>query len=800
MRERLKRIISITGGTLAAFALGVAPAVAATNAAETGVVNSAYAERPGSAEDASTAGELRVGRLAGSTRYETNLAVNGKTAEKGKPVFLASGMTFPDALSAGPAVAKVSGSLFLVRPTGLDEVTVQAIRALEPSEIFIIGGEGAVSTFVEDQAKAIAPVSRLGGATRYETSVAVADRFFPGHQELVFVATGTNFPDALSASAGGGALGAPVLLVEGTGTGGGVAKQAISQRKVFEVAIVGGQGAVSARVEKDLRSVKSVNRLSRLSGKSRYGTNVALNAFVDEKSNGVAKQGVWLATGGDFPDALSAAVPAGKLSERLVLSAKNCIPTDAVTVWGQENGSELTNVTLVGGTGVLGQQVLELRQCADVEPVPRPDDQGPAGDLDGTIDLDVLALPEPIGAVEIDLDTLGAPIPSERGEVANVVAKVAADGEEFEVYGTIKPQGTSTIRYAKKNWTLGLYRDKERTDPLPLKVGESIASTQWVVKAEWLDPSSVRDHLAYQLWGQMASTRNSNPQLEADNSDATHVPGAVGYPKTYMTVMSVNGEHYGVSTLTLGHDPNNLNIDTTNPLHHYVQFDARGGHTTEKTWDKLSYDLLDQHAENYLRADKSLDESQKANLDQLGAFINGDLESFEADFDTHLDRLNTIDMLLYLEFLYDWDATALDIQLVSYDGTKWYFLPWDKDTTFGMNSGGRGIIAGSESQLLLNYDEEDSSQRPWFRTYHAFQDEVEERYAQLRDSGVFSLENMQSQAADAYGRITDEQWQADRATWPTRPHMEPGVADLVQLLNWVETRIPVLDEHFGYTP
>lgn len=190
----------------------------------------------------------------------------------------------------------------------------------------------------------------------------------------------------------------------------------------------------------------------------------------------------------------------------------------------------------------------------------------------------------------------------------------------------------------------------------------------------------------------------------------------------------------------------------------------------------------------------------KVNLDRLGAFINGDPESFEANFDTYLDRLNTIDMLLYLEFLYDWDATALDIQLVSYDGTKWYFLPWDKDTTFGMNSGGRGIIQGSESTLLLNYDEEDSSQRPWFRTYHAFQDEVEQRYAQLRKSGVFSLENMQYQAADAYARITDEQWQADRVAWPGRPFMEPGVADLVQVLNWVETRIPVLDEHFGYIP
>ncbi len=797
----MKRIVGVAGGALLALAMGVVPAAVATeNAGGSGASYSSYVQSPDPTADASAASNLVVSRLGGSTRYGTNLAVNKKTATKGKPVFLASGRTFPDALSAAPAASKVSGSLFLVPHDDLDEPTIQAIRALEPSEIFIIGGTGAVSESVENLAKTIAPVSRVAGSTRYETANAIADHFFPGHQELVFVATGTNFPDALSASAGGGALNAPVLLVRGTGASGEGAKEAISKRRVSEVAIVGGNGAVSSGVEKDLRSIKSLSKVSRLTGKTRYETNVAVNAFIDKKSDGAAKREVWIATGSDFPDALSAAVPAGNLHQRLVLSTKDCIPTDAVTVWSQEVGSELSQVTLVGGSGVLTQGVHELRQCADVEPSPGPDVQGPVGDLDGTIDLDVVALPEPVGAVEIDLNTLGAEIPKERGDVANVVAKIAADGEEVEVYGTIKPQGTSTIVYAKKNWTLALYRDKARTDPLPLKVGGSIASTQWVVKAEWLDPSSVRNHLAYQLWGQMASTRDSNPQLEADNSDAAHVAGAVGYPKTYMTVMNINGEHYGISTLTLGHDPKNLNIDSTNPLHHYLQFDARGGHTTEKTWDKLSFDLLDQHTENYLRDDKFLDESQKANLDQLGAFINGDPESFEADFDTHLDRANTIDMLLYLEFLYDWDATALDIQLVSYDGMKWYFLPWDKDTTFGMNSGGRGLIEGSESTLLLNYDEEDSSQRPWFRTYHAFQNEVEQRYAQLRDSGVLSLENMRAQAADAYGRITDEQWQAERAAWPSRPHMEPGVADLVQMLNWVETRIPVLDEHFGYTP
>lgn len=53
-----------------------------------------------------------------------------------------------------------------------------------------------------------AGVTRLSGATRYETSVAVSRQYSTG-VDAAFVATGTDFPDALSAAAAAAALGGP---------------------------------------------------------------------------------------------------------------------------------------------------------------------------------------------------------------------------------------------------------------------------------------------------------------------------------------------------------------------------------------------------------------------------------------------------------------------------------------------------------------------------------------------------------------------------------------------------------------
>jgi len=80
--------------------------------------------------------------------------------------------------------------------------------------VVVLGGTSAVSDVVLAQAGAAAgvPAERLSGVNRYGTAAAVSAEF--GTAERVFVATGEDYPDALSAAARAGAVDAPVLLVK----------------------------------------------------------------------------------------------------------------------------------------------------------------------------------------------------------------------------------------------------------------------------------------------------------------------------------------------------------------------------------------------------------------------------------------------------------------------------------------------------------------------------------------------------------------------------------------------------------
>jgi hypothetical protein len=156
-------------------------------------------------------------RRFGADRYATAAAISASHFAPGVPVvFVATGITFPDALAAGPAAARLGGPVLLVRQDTLPDATASELTRLAPKRIVVLGGEGAVSAGVLTALAAYASdVSRVAGADRYATAVATSQAAFGPSVPVVFIATGLDFPDALAGSAAGAKLGGPVLLVPG---------------------------------------------------------------------------------------------------------------------------------------------------------------------------------------------------------------------------------------------------------------------------------------------------------------------------------------------------------------------------------------------------------------------------------------------------------------------------------------------------------------------------------------------------------------------------------------------------------
>jgi putative cell wall-binding protein len=189
-----------------------------------------------------------VTRLAGSNRYATAAAVARDAFPNGsRSAFLATGTGYADALAAGPAGARRNAPLALTHPDRLDPDTAQLLEDLGVVQVVIVGGSAAVSPAVERSLRdAGYQVTRVGGADRYQTAATMSQVLGIAPSRGAFLATGTNFPDALGAGAAAGAAGEPLLLTR-PGCMPTATWQELERLGTSMVNVAGGTGAVSNR-------------------------------------------------------------------------------------------------------------------------------------------------------------------------------------------------------------------------------------------------------------------------------------------------------------------------------------------------------------------------------------------------------------------------------------------------------------------------------------------------------------------------------------------------------------------------
>lgn len=300
--------------------------------------------------------ERGVGRVSGDTRYDTmaSLAGRGNWAVGGS-VILASGANYPDALAASSLAGGLDAPILLTDPNGLSDAARGRLESLCPSRVFIVGGNAAVSPDVERQVKELlgfgCAVFRVAGQTRYETSL-VAAEINPKSSDTVIVATGGNYADALSVSPYAFASGSPVLLCDSASGLAGTAVESIRSGGYSRAVIVGGTAAVPASVEGQLQSA-GIRDVTRLSGATRFETSSRIADFELASGLGFSMDGVLLATGMNFPDALSAGPLAGRSRSPLLL-----VDPGAEYACAYLSGfrGEVGSATVVGGTAAVPEE------------------------------------------------------------------------------------------------------------------------------------------------------------------------------------------------------------------------------------------------------------------------------------------------------------------------------------------------------------------------------------------------------------------------------------------------------------
>jgi hypothetical protein len=180
-------------------------------------------------------------------------------------VVLATGADFPDAVAVSGYAAANGWPILLATRNWLPTATAELLAELDGVQVLPVGGPAAISDAVLDElhrtGHPIAP--RLSGATRYDTSVAVA---LAHHDQLggarLWVASGEDYPDALTAGVAAAADRALLALTHPDTTGWDdgqagpytilVDAAACAVGEIRTGRVVGGEAAVSRRVLDEL--------------------------------------------------------------------------------------------------------------------------------------------------------------------------------------------------------------------------------------------------------------------------------------------------------------------------------------------------------------------------------------------------------------------------------------------------------------------------------------------------------------------------------------------------------------------
>ncbi|HEX2222041.1 MAG TPA: cell wall-binding repeat-containing protein [Candidatus Limnocylindria bacterium] len=294
---------------------------------------------------------LTVERWTAADRYGGAAVTSANHFSAGVPVaYVATGLNYPDALAGGVVAGRTGGPVLLVHTDYIPTATANELKRLQPGRIVIFGGPASVSETVAAQLGAYTAggVTRSPGTDRYSGAAAISAAHFAAGAPVAYVATGTNFPDALAGVSPAIGAGGPILLVKPDAIP-GVTGQELKRLRPGRIVILGGPGSVNESVASHLAAY-TAGGVTRITGADRYVGAAAISA-----AHFASASTVFVATGLNFPDALAGGPVAGRLGAPLLLVKTDSVPSSVAT---ELRRLSPTRVIVLGGPGSVSDGVM----------------------------------------------------------------------------------------------------------------------------------------------------------------------------------------------------------------------------------------------------------------------------------------------------------------------------------------------------------------------------------------------------------------------------------------------------------
>lgn len=283
-------------------------------------------------------------RFAGDTAEGTAVQISQATFPTGADtVILAQVSQFPDALAGAPLAYKLQAPILLTPSSGLTEEVSAELQRLAPKTIYLLGGTVALSSTIEAKLRQTYEVKRLYGYSAEGTAAVIARELRTKGRAVV--ASVGSFQDALVISAWAARQGVPILLTQSQKLSNDTVA-VLKELNVVESLVIGGTAVVGPQVMDQLPSPK------RISGVTAYDTATAvLQAYPPTTAK------LLLATGENYPDALTGAVRAAFYGSMVVLvPTHSAIPESIATLLQTWGGRQVESF---GGVAALPESVVQ---------------------------------------------------------------------------------------------------------------------------------------------------------------------------------------------------------------------------------------------------------------------------------------------------------------------------------------------------------------------------------------------------------------------------------------------------------
>ena len=310
-----------------------------------------------------------ITRLAGANRYESAAVISKEMYNTSDTVIIATGLTFNDALVAVPLASAYDAPLLLATEKHITAQTEAELKRLGAKSVIVVSTNGAIGANAKAEIKALnLKATYIEGKTCFETAAKVAKALQTKTKKApttIFFATDSAFADALSASPVAAIKNAPIMYLKNTGSIDKATADYLKsvKDKVKNAYIIGGDGVISDVMMKNVATALglTVNKtVVRVAGKNRYETCTAVNNKFKSVLTG---DGICVAKGLDFPDALAGGVYAAATRQALFLADGKKLQDCQNTYLKGKNASK---ITVFGGTGAVDDELVKLITTASV--------------------------------------------------------------------------------------------------------------------------------------------------------------------------------------------------------------------------------------------------------------------------------------------------------------------------------------------------------------------------------------------------------------------------------------------------